>query len=1586
MKNSRSGFLAWAMLTVGIAFTSFSHAAPPPADNGKTIPEALKPWVDWVLWDDANRACPTPFSDPGKHLCFWPSRMGLQATQTGAQFDMVVTAYSETWVPLPGGSGAWPTGVRANDAPVAVVEHNSSPAVHLSAGTFHLVGEYHWSTMPQRISIPREIGILALVIDGQPVESPSWDSDGYLWLKRNAAAPEDANKTFLSMKLYSVVEDGIPLWLHTEVELLVSGKSREEDVGVILPEGWHLAAVSGQIPVAVDDTGRMKAQVRTGKWVIEVDAFRFDNPTEFHFAAGTKPAVADELVGFQAKREFRTVEITGMPSVDVSQTTFPEKWRTLPVYRWNTSTPFHLEERMRGMGQQKPEALRINRELWLDESGRELTFRDAIAGRMQQIWRLDAAEGQNLGSVRNGDQGQLITRNPENGATGVEIRSRDVSLEATGRMARTSSLSATGWRADADGLRVTLNLPPGWRLFALFGADWVRGDWLTAWTLLDLFLLLVFTLAVFRLWGIGAAALAFVAFGLSYHEAGAPRYLWLVLLVPLALQRVVPEGWAQRLVGCGKWAAIIAFVLVFVPFLARQVSQALYPQLETVAEFHGTHWGRFGQSSELVLSSPATESESLQAPNAPAGVGGRDAVRRKLERIIIPKLELREATIREAIDFLKKKSVELDDGPAGEKGINIILQLDNANQGVMPPGPSIPPIPGLDQPPNMPNAAPAGGNPADARITVSLSNIPLLEALKYVTGLANLKYRIEPYGISIVPITENTDVLITKEWVIPPDLIPRSPSAWSSSDVTTKGGKGVADRESAKNWLTANGVQFSGNSSAVYIVKSSRLIVRNTQDQLDLIDSVMSAGSSTAAPAAGMDNLSYDAKARIQTGPGIPEWKWRAVSFGWNGPVASTQQVRPVLISLALERVLTVLRILLLLLLAAVLLGVRKFRVPAVPAGGKAAAAVLLFALTLAQASAQEPIPDSSKLEKLRERLLKVSDAYPHAADIASVTLTLNQNKVIMDAEIHAAIRTAVPLPGRLPTWSPLNVLVDDKPEVSLRRDDGFLWVVVEPGIHHAHVEGSLGNITEWEWNYVLLPRQLKVEAPDWNVSGVKADGVPEAQVFLSRKQKAAAAESSYDQQALQTVVSVERELELGIVWEVHTVVTRLTPIGRAVELRIPLLPGENVLTSDAVVKDGFMEIRLGAREQSFAWESELPVSKQLSLATHSTDTWVEHWRLAASPVWNVTLAGLAPTFEQPDSRLVPVWHPWPGEKVDLTVSRPEAIAGATMTVNRATLEVTLGRRQRTTQLNCSLRSSLGEDFLVELPADADVTTLSLDGAAVPVHKEAGKLVVPLHPGEQTVAIDWKRNIALGLRAAIDEVRLPVESANITSTLNVPEDRWVLWAGGPQRGPAVRFWGILVCALLAALVLGRMARSPLKIAEWMLLVIGLTQVPLPAGLAVVGWLFFVTRRGGDSFQHLGRFSYNALQIVLIFLTLAVFIILIAAVGEGLLGRPEMFIRGNDSTPTTLHWFKARSDGALPLCECLSISIWWYRLFMLVWALWLAMAFIRWLQRGWKHFGNGGYFRRKPKTSPPASVAPVAPAAPAPPPIPPTPAN
>src|SRR5688572_18246553 len=218
IRTSLLSVLVFNLLFVWLRGADAQDAAPL-----KQIPDPLKAWAAWATWDDLHRDCPTPFSDPKKHQCFWPSRLLLQIQPTGARFDLAVTVFHETWVPLPGDDGLWPFEVKAGDAPLPVIEREGVPSVRLLPGTVRLTGTFQWSEIPQKIRIPPPIGILALTLGGEQVATPAWDADGTLWLKRDAST-EQADKDFLALKIYRVLEDGIPLWLRTEIELIVSGK------------------------------------------------------------------------------------------------------------------------------------------------------------------------------------------------------------------------------------------------------------------------------------------------------------------------------------------------------------------------------------------------------------------------------------------------------------------------------------------------------------------------------------------------------------------------------------------------------------------------------------------------------------------------------------------------------------------------------------------------------------------------------------------------------------------------------------------------------------------------------------------------------------------------------------------------------------------------------------------------------------------------------------------------------------------------------------------------------------------------------------------------------------------------------------------------------------------------------------------------------------------------------------------------------------------------------------------------------------------------------------------------------------------
>lgn len=227
---------------------------------------------------------------------------------------------------------------------------------------------------------------------------------------------------------------------------------------------------------------------------------------------------------------------------------------------------------------------------------------------------------------------------------------------------------------------------------------------------------------------------------------------------------------------------------------------------------------------------------------ARGGVRGTEAITAKLNRIVIPKIDLRDTTVREAVEFLKQQSRSLDnttDDPKDKRGVNIVLKLNDSPATAAPTDTAA--APGAE---GTTEVAPSGGN-ADTSITLSLTNVPLIEALRYLTELAKLKYKIEPYAVSIVPITENTSDLLTKEYRVPPGFIPASSP--SSPDAGMPGGDitatdvRIGQRTNAQEYLQSQGVAFPSGAFAQYVPAGSKLIIRNTADAIDLIDSLVDA-------------------------------------------------------------------------------------------------------------------------------------------------------------------------------------------------------------------------------------------------------------------------------------------------------------------------------------------------------------------------------------------------------------------------------------------------------------------------------------------------------------------------------------------------------------------------------------------------------------------------------------------------------------------------------------------------------------------------------------------------------------------------
>jgi len=257
---------------------------------------------------------------------------------------------------------------------------------------------------------------------------------------------------------------------------------------------------------------------------------------------------------------------------------------------------------------------------------------------------------------------------------------------------------------------------------------------------------------------------------------------------------------------------------------------------------------------------------------------GTAQVTTKLNTIIIPHIEFRDASIREAIDFLRQQAVENDPSTEGKKGVDIVLRLAPLGQVAPPPVPVVPPAGPAAAAPPAAAAAPAGGTTpvtagpvvtrpvvaaaaiAEPRISLTLNQIPLGEALRYIANQAGLKVKVEPYAVAVIPISEQSNDLITKEYRVPPDFISTTlagtsllqqgaytkapgtaagPTGTGKDTQESTGGKQLVVREGAREFLESQGVPFPPGASANFLPQSSRLIVRNTQDNLDLIDAIV---------------------------------------------------------------------------------------------------------------------------------------------------------------------------------------------------------------------------------------------------------------------------------------------------------------------------------------------------------------------------------------------------------------------------------------------------------------------------------------------------------------------------------------------------------------------------------------------------------------------------------------------------------------------------------------------------------------------------------------------------------------------------
>ena len=228
-----------------------------------------------------------------------------------------------------------------------------------------------------------------------------------------------------------------------------------------------------------------------------------------------------------------------------------------------------------------------------------------------------------------------------------------------------------------------------------------------------------------------------------------------------------------------------------------------------------------------------------------------DRILSKMEAIRIPEIDFRQANIHDVVNFLQEASVEYDpsDDPNAPKGVNIILNLQAIGEtDASAPAAEADPF-GFGAAEPVGGGGPGGDVPL---VTFNARYISLLEALRIVTRVTRLEYRVDGSVVMIVPFGTVRGEIIHRMYNVLPtfldeidkfntDLEITGGGGGRASDFITMGGGAAisSDRADPKQFFQSLGVPWPHGTSIKYVSAIGTLVVANTAENLAIFEDIL---------------------------------------------------------------------------------------------------------------------------------------------------------------------------------------------------------------------------------------------------------------------------------------------------------------------------------------------------------------------------------------------------------------------------------------------------------------------------------------------------------------------------------------------------------------------------------------------------------------------------------------------------------------------------------------------------------------------------------------------------------------------------
>ncbi len=709
---------------------------------------------------------------------------------------------------------------------------------------------------------------------------------------------------------------------------------------------------------------------------------------------------------------------------------------------------------------------------------------------------------------------------------------------------------------------------------------------------------------------------------------------------------------------------------------------------------------------------------------------------------------------------------------------------------------------------------------------------------------------------------------------------------------------------------------------------------------------------------------------KIQTGPGLPSWKWNTLNIKWQGPVKTGDQINIFYLSPAVNNTLAFVRIALVLFLFFLLILKTPFFKPwnQQPVLTNAILIFSLFSLwNPSQLKAN--YPPKYLLDDLEKRFTANHLCKEHCVSIEKMTLKQSGINLKIILKVHSEAHAILPIPSNPFQWMPAQILKNGRGQIALSKNErGSLLLVVEKGVHTVILSGALPSQNKVEIELLVPPKLFEADTKEWKLKGLNQNGHPQGDLILVRSSKEKELQANEEKRkALQTQIppyfQITRQFYLDVSWRIHTIIERQSASDEAVELKLKLLPGEAVLTEGVKVRGGIATVNIpSSRYRTLIIKSRLKPSNKLMLEASKDKSTKEIWQFYPSSFWNLTFSGIVATSHVSNGIYTSRWNPFPGEEITVNILKPEGVKGETLTVKKSNLIIEPGLRSSDGHLELKINSSLGGKYHLELPSKTEVISLRVNGEKVLQDNKKQKLSIPLRPNENTIKIHWRQNTPITSWFSSPTFKLLSSSTNNHLTVKVPPNRWILWVSGPKVGPALLYWGKLIVLLLLALVMGQYFNTMIKTPSWILLYLGMSLSSPWFILWITGFFVLI----GLYKNYLPKekpWLYNLGQILMIGAFASSILILISIIYDGFFSSIKMPILGNNSSARVLNWYVDRNQGQFPQGNIFWLNIWWFKSLMMLWALWFSHSLTKWLPKIWTEFQQNGIFQAWKKKKP-----------------------